>query len=249
MYDLRGKTALVTGASKGIGEACARQLDACGARVALAARSVEAMEKIAEDLANDPVVIVANLSKEEETYRCAKETLAELGGLDILVNNAGLGWNEPPTAITPKRLDLQLGVNLRNLILLTTALSKSLIERKGSVINISSVAAWGGGPDQVVYAATKGGLNSYTTTLGRAWAEHGVRVNAIAPGIIDTPIWDPMAAQFPSRDALFELVLGNVPMKRVGTSDEIASVMCFLASEGASYITGQTIRVDGGMVT
>ena len=246
MYDFSGKTALVTGASKGIGEACARQLDACGARVALAARSVGDMEKIAQELANDPVVIDANLAKEDQTEACAAEALAKLGGVDILVNNAGLGWNEEPTEITAKRLDLQLGVNLRNLILLTTALSASLIKRKGSVINISSVAAGGGGPLQAVYAATKGGVNSYTTNLGNALAERGVRVNAIAPGVIETPIWDPLIAQS-SREAVFEELMPLVSMNRTGSSDEIASVVCFLASEGASYITGQTIRVDGGM--
>ena len=240
MYDFSGKTALVTGASKGIGEACARQLDACGARVALAARSVGDMEKIAQELANDPVVIDANLAKEDQTEACAAEALAKLGGVDILVNNAGLGWNEEPTEITAKRLDLQLGVNLRNLILLTTALSASLIERKGSVINISSVAAWGGGPLQAVYAATKGGVNSYTTNLGNALAERGVRVNAIAPGSFDTAILESFGP-----DARKHYEQASL-LKRQGEPRELADAVLFLVSDASTYITGATLHVNGG---
>src|SRR4051794_16867693 len=166
-FDFSGKTAVVTGASRGIGEACARLFDAAGARVALVARSTEAMEKLAAEFTNDAVVITANLAREEDTEAAAAQALSALGRIDILVNNAGLGWNQAADAVGGKPLDLQLDVNLRNLILITSRLLPALIESRGSVVNISSVAAWVGGPEQSVYAATKGAVNSYTTQLGR----------------------------------------------------------------------------------
>jgi short-subunit dehydrogenase len=156
VFDFAGKTAIVTGASRGIGEACVRQLDAGGARVALVARSADAMETIARELQHDPVVIAANLATDGEASRVAEAALTALGGIDVVVNNAGLAWNEPAEAITPKRLDLQLNVNLRSVILLTSALGESLTTRRGAVVNISSAAAFGGAAEQAVYAATKG---------------------------------------------------------------------------------------------
>lgn len=245
-FDFSGRTAVVTGASRGIGEACARALDAAGARVALVARGTDAMEAIAAELEHDPVVIGANLADGDQTVAAARRAVEALGGVDILVNNAGMGWNEPPEAITPKRLDLQLNLNLRNLILFTTELTPALIERRGSVVNISSVAAWGGGPEQAVYAATKGGVNAYTANLGRALAPRGVRVNCIAPGLIETAIWDPIFAAV-GRDTVEREFLRQVPAGRWGSPAEIASVVCFLCSDAASYICGQAIRVDGGM--
>jgi 3-oxoacyl-[acyl-carrier protein] reductase len=247
VFDFAGKTAIVTGASRGIGEACVRQLDAGGARVALVARSADAMETIARELQHDPVVIAANLATDGEASRVADAALTALGGIDIVVNNAGLAWNEPAEAITPKRLDLQLNVNLRSVILLTSALGESLTTRRGAVVNISSAAAFGGAAEQAVYAATKGGVNGYTANLGRAWGPRGVRVNCIVPGMIDTDIWRPVfdaVGEEHVRRAQQELV----SMRRWGSAQEVASVVCFLCSDAASYITGQTIRVDGGMI-
>lgn len=240
---LAGKTAVVTGASRGIGEACARRLDAEGVRVALVARSTEDLRRIAGSLSNDPVVVTADLSDEGDVQRAAAESLRALGGVDLLINNAGLVWNEPPNAITAKRLDLQLHVNLRNLILLTTALADSLLERRGSVVNISSIGAFGGGAEAAVYAATKGGVNSFTANLGRVWASRGVRVNCIAPGLVDTDIWATARERLENHDEILSTI---VPMGRFGRPEEIASVAAFLCSDEASYLTGQTIRVDGG---
>jgi NAD(P)-dependent dehydrogenase (short-subunit alcohol dehydrogenase family) len=247
VFDFAGKTAIVTGASRGIGEVCVRQLDAAGARVALVARSTDAMNVIAQELQHQPVVIAANLAKGDETRSVVEHALAALGGIDIVVNNAGLAWGEPADAITPKRLDLQLNVNLRSLILLTSALGASLATRRGVVVSISSAAAFGGGPEQAVYAATKGGVNAYTANLARAWGPRGVRVNCIAPGVIDTDMWRPLF------DAVGEEHLRRsrqqlVPLQRWGSAAEVASVACFLCSDAASYITGQTIRVDGGLI-
>jgi 3-oxoacyl-[acyl-carrier protein] reductase len=243
-YDFAGRTAVVTGASRGIGEACVRRLDTGGARVALVARSGDDMRRIAADLRNDPVVITADLADEDQAVAAAEEVLARFGHVDMLVNNAGMGWNEPPEAITKKRLDLQLALNLGNLILFTSALTNSLVQRQGAIVNVSSVAAWGGGPRQAVYAATKGGVNSYTANLAHALGARGVRVNCVAPGFIDTQMWD-----FPGADApgVRESLVRAVPLGRWGKSEEIASVVCFLCSDDASYLTGQTLRIDGGL--
>jgi NAD(P)-dependent dehydrogenase (short-subunit alcohol dehydrogenase family) len=247
MDEFSGKTAVITGASRGIGAACARRLDAGGARVALVARSTAAMEEIAVDLQHEPVIVTADLVKEEGVMDAAAAVIGGLGGVDILVNNAGLGWTEPAEAITPKRLDLQLHLNLRNLILLTSTLGSSLLERRGCVVNVSSVAAYFGEVEQAVYAATKGGVNSFTRNVAIAWGPRGVRVNGVAPGLIETEMWEPFFQQR-GADEFRRQLTAMVPMGRWASAEEVASVVAFLASDAASYISGQTIRVDGGMV-
>ena len=244
--DLSGKHALVTGASRGIGEACVRALDAAGARIALVARTTEAMEQIAAELRHDPVVITADLASAEATLRAADEALGALGAIDLLVNNAAsMMTGEPVTGITAAGLDAQFDLNLRNVVVLTSRLGEALLERRGCVVNISSVAAEIAGGNGLVYGMTKGGMNSFTRILAGAWAPHGVRVNGVAPGYIDTDIW----AQAHERlgDEFRASVARRIPMARWGLPEEIASVVLFLCSPAASYITGQTIKVDGGV--
>ena len=165
--DLSGKHAVVTGASRGIGEACVRALDAAGARIALVARTTEAMERIAAELRHDPVVITADLASADATLRAADEALGALGAIDLLVNNAAsMMTGEPVTGITAAGLDAQFGLNLRNVVVLTSRLGESLLERRGCVVNISSVAAEIAGGNGLGYAMTKGGMNSFTRILG-----------------------------------------------------------------------------------
>lgn len=247
IFDFSGKTAVVTGASRGIGEACARLFDAAGARVVLVARSTEDMEKLATAFAQKAVVVTADLAQDEDTEAAAAQVLSAVDGVDLLINNAGLGRNEPPDAITGRWLDLQVDVNLRNLILFTSRLLPSLIERRGAVVNISSVAAWSGGVQQSVYAATKGAVNSYTANLGRTLGPYGVRVNCVAPGLIDTDIWSTAYAAR-GKEVVMEDLAKDVPMGRWGSTEEIASVVGFLCSDAASYVTGQTLRVDGALM-
>jgi NAD(P)-dependent dehydrogenase (short-subunit alcohol dehydrogenase family) len=246
MFDFSGKTAVVTGASRGIGEACARLFDAAGARLVLVARGTQDMGKLAATFAREAVVVTANLVQDGDTEAAAAQVLSAVDGVDFLINNAGVNWNEPPEAITGERLDVQLDVNLRNLILFTSRLLPSLIERRGAVVNISSVAAWGGGAEESVYAATKGAVNAYTANLGRALGPKGVRVNGVAPGLIDTAIWNTRFAAG-GKKAVMEKLAKDVPLRRWGTAEEVASVVGFLCSGAASYVTGETLRVGGGL--
>jgi 3-oxoacyl-[acyl-carrier protein] reductase len=246
MFDFSGKTAVVTGASRGIGAACAQLFDAAGARLVLVARGTVDMGKLAATFAREAVVVTANLGHDGDTEAAAAQVLAAVDGVDFLINNAGVNWLEPPDAITGERLDAQLDVNLRNLILFTSRLLPSLIDRRGAVVNISSVAAWGGGAEESVYAATKGAVNAYTANLARTLGPRGVRVNGVAPGLIDTAMWHTRFAAGGKKAVMAELAK-HVPLRRWGAAEEVASVVGFLCSGAASYVTGETLRVGGGL--
>jgi NAD(P)-dependent dehydrogenase (short-subunit alcohol dehydrogenase family) len=241
-----GKRAVVTGASRGIGEATVRQLDAEGARVALVARSRDRLEAIAADLVNDPIVIAADLSEHDSVEQIALAALDSFGGLDVLVNNAAVERNQPASKVTGDAIDETLFVNLRQAFMLCSAFAKPLFASQGSIVNVTSTAATGAGGTQGAYAASKGGLNTLTKNLANEWANKGVRVNAVAPGLVDTEMWEPTFDRL-GEDAVRSGFVKAVPLGRWGTADEIARVVCFLASDAASYVTGQTIKVDGGM--
>ncbi|WP_040494131.1 SDR family NAD(P)-dependent oxidoreductase [Ilumatobacter nonamiensis] len=245
-FDFVGKHAVVTGASRGIGEAIARQLDAAGARVALVARSADRLEAIAADLAHDPLVIPADLSEHSAVEHISTSVLDAFGGLDILINNAAVERNQPASKVTGEAIDETLFVNLRQTFMLCSAFAKPLFASRGSIVNVTSTAATGAGGTQGAYAASKGGLNTLTKNLANEWAPKGVRVNAVAPGLVDTEMWEPTFDKL-GEDAVRERFVKSVPLGRWGTADEIADVACFLASDQATYVTGQVLRVDGGM--
>ncbi len=217
-----------------------------GARVALVARSADRLESIASELSNDPLVIVADLSTNESIAQISTAVLDAFGGLDVLVNNAAVERNQPASKVTGEAIDETLFVNLRQAFMLCSAFAKPLFSTKGSIVNISSTAATGAGGTQGAYAASKGGLNTLTKNLANEWAGKGVRVNGVAPGLVDTEMWEPTFDALGEQEVRASFVK-RVPLARWGTADEIANVACFLASEQASYVTGQTIRVDGGM--
>lgn len=246
MGEFDGKRAVVTGASRGIGEAIVRRLDAGGARVALVARSADKLDAIANDLVNDPVVIAADLSDPGSIDQIVKTVTEQFGGLDILVNNAAVERNQPAHRVTGDAIDETLFVNLRQPFVLSGAFAKALFATQGSIVNISSTAATGAAGTQGAYAASKGGLDTLTKNLANEWANKGVRVNGVAPGLVDTEMWEPTFDKL-GEDTVRSTFVKRVPMQRWGTADEIAQVACFLASDRSSYVTGQTIRVDGGM--
>lgn len=245
-FRFEGKRALVTGASRGIGEAIARQLDRGGARVALVARSVDRLERIASELSNPPLVIPADLSEYDSIEQIATAVLDEFDGLDILVNNAAVERNQPASKVTGESIDETLFVNLRQAFMLCSAFAKPLFGSQGAIVNVTSTAATGAGGTQGAYAASKGGLNTLTKNLANEWANKGVRVNGVAPGLVDTEMWEPTFDRL-GEDAVRSRFVKAVPLGRWGTAAEIADVVCFLASDRATYVTGQTIKVDGGM--
>ena len=245
MADLSGKTALVTGASRGIGEACARALDSAGARVLLSGRTLSDLERVAADLENDPVVLEADLSLQGAGTELAERVINETGGVDILVNNAGIPMRRTPDRLTEEDFDLVFSINVRSLLMLTLGLGPKMIERGGgSVINISSIASLRGPLGRVAYAGTKGAVDAMTRALAADWGPSGLRVNAISPGLITTAIWEESRRTVPG---LTEQLEEQIALKRWGDGSDVADVVVFFASDASRYVTGEVIAVDGGM--
>jgi NAD(P)-dependent dehydrogenase (short-subunit alcohol dehydrogenase family) len=245
-FSLAGRTALVTGASRGIGAAIARALDDSGARVALVARSEEALGEVAAGLTNDPVVVVADLATDGASGEVASRALAELGWVDILVNNAAIGVRTDSTGLDADVIDQIHRLNVRNLLLLTTALIPSMIAQgRGSVVNISSVSGVRGTPRRSAYAASKGAVDAMTRSLAMEYGPSGIRFNTVAPGAITTAMWE----RNRSEPGVIEQVEAQTALRRWGTPEDIADVVAFLASDAARYVTAQTIEVDGGMAS
>jgi len=235
MSNLEGRTALVTGASRGIGEHCARALAAKGARVALAARSVDALELVAGDL-DDAVVLEVDLSGAGAGAALAERAVDALGGVDILVNNAGA-----PELRGDESLVLQL--NYTAPLETTTALVEQMAERgHGSVIHMSSIAGATGVGELPTYGASKAAIDSLTRSQAMMYGPRGVRVNAVAPGLIITEMW----AAGREVPGLADGLERHIALRRWGLPEEIAAVVAFLAGDDSRYVTGQTITVDGG---
>jgi NAD(P)-dependent dehydrogenase (short-subunit alcohol dehydrogenase family) len=245
-FSLAGRAALVTGASRGIGAAIARALDDSGARVALVARSEEALREVAADLTNDAVVIVADLAADGAPGEVAARALAELGRVDILVNNAAIGVRTDSTSLDAEAIDQIHRLNVRNLLLLTTALIPSMVAQAGgAVVNLSSVSGVRGTPRRSAYAASKGAVDAMTRSLAMEYGPSGIRFNAVAPGAIATAMWE----RNRSEPGVIEQVEAQTALRRWGTPEDIADVVAFLASDAARYVTAQTIEVDGGMAS
>lgn len=241
---LTGRTALVTGASRGIGAAVARRLDASGARVALSARNRADLEAVAATLTHDPVVLPADLLAPAAAADLAAAAIAALGGVDVLVNNAGaiLGTG-PSSALTATAVDELFAVNVRSALLLSGVLAEHMAGRGGgSVVNVSSVVGTVGVGYTALYSATKGALTAATRSLAAEWGPAGVRVNAVRPGIVDTD----MGAFVTTDPAAAARYHAQVPLGRVAQPDEVADLVAFLASPAAAYITAEDVLIDGG---
>ncbi|MXY54171.1 MAG: SDR family oxidoreductase [Gammaproteobacteria bacterium] len=245
MHDLKDKIAVVTGATRGIGEASARALDAAGARIVLTGRTVSDLHRVAGDLANDPIVLESDLSPPQSGTELAERVLEAVDGVDILVNNAGIPMRRTPDQLTEEDFDLVFSINVRSLLMLTLGLGPSMIERGGgSIINISSIASLRGPLGRVAYAGTKGAVDAITRALAADWGAHGIRVNAICPGLIATAIWEPDRQNIPG---LIERLEDGIALKRWGYGDDVADVVLFFATDASRYVTGEVVAVDGGM--
>jgi glucose 1-dehydrogenase len=253
---LKGKNVLVTGGSSGIGQAIAVRFAEYGANVAInylttpdEAQDTEdqvqaCAHRVRQEGVRD-VLVQGDVSSEEDVVRMVGEAAGELGSLDVLINNAGIQISKPSDQLTSGEFDKVLAVNLRGSFLCAREAIKRFLaaEKPGVIVNVSSVHQLIPKPDYLGYSCSKGGMMNLTRTLALEYAERGIRVNGIGPGATITPInsaWidDPVKK---------EQVESHIPMRRAGTADEMGGVACFLASDDAAYITGQTIFVDGGL--
>ena len=243
MFDLTGNTALITGASGGIGAAIARALYQQCATVVLHGTRAKRLAALADELGTNAHVVTANLSSREEAASLAEQA-AEAAGtpISILVNNAGITRDNLMMRMKDEEWDDVLDVNMTASMMITRACLRVMMKaRFGRIISISSIVGFTGNPGQANYAASKAGMIGFSKALAAEVASRGITVNVIAPGFIATPMTDVLD------DGQKEGLLGRVPMGRLGEADEIAASTVFLASKEAGYITGGTLHVNGGM--
>jgi 3-oxoacyl-[acyl-carrier protein] reductase len=247
---LAGKVALITGASSGIGAATADLFSELGARVAIGYHTNrEGAALLQSQIASKggkAFIFHANVAFAAEIRQLVEQVNTEVGPIDILINNAGsLLERLPILTLTEERWDAVMDLNLKSAVLCSQAVAASMIERKsGSIVNIGSIAGRnGGGPGAGPYAAAKGGLMTFTKSLAKELAPHGIRVNCVSPGVIDTPFHEVF-----STPEMMENFVKMIPLGRVGTSFECAKAIAFLASDAASFVVGETLEVNGGQL-
>jgi NAD(P)-dependent dehydrogenase (short-subunit alcohol dehydrogenase family) len=243
-FSLEGRTALVTGASRGIGASIACALDNAGAQVALAARDRRKLHAVAAGLQHSPVVIEADLVDPDVPERLAVEALEQLGGIDVLVNNAAVAARLAVQELDAALIDRLYAVNVRAPLLLISALVPSMLKRGGgAIVNLSSVSGVVGTPRRAAYAATKGALDAATRSLAIELGPCGIRVNSVAPGVVDTEMW----AKNKAIPGVVEEIDRQTPLRRWAVPGDVADVVVFLASDAARFVTGETLCADGGM--
>ncbi len=249
LFDLSGKTAIVTGGGSGIGRQMAEALAELGADVVVCARKLERCEKAAEELSALGVRTLAlrcDLREPDDVHSVVNRTVEELGGVDVLVNDAGTTWGAPAEETPLEGWQKVIDVNLTGLFLLSQAVARRMIAQGGggSIVNIASVAGLNGSPpgelDAVAYSASKGGVLALTRDLAWKWARYGIRVNAIAPG------WFPSGMSQALLDRFGEAFLKRIPLGRFGGPDDLKGAVALLASPAGAFITGHTLIVDGG---
>jgi len=243
MFDLSGMTALVTGASGGIGSAIAKALAGQGAKVALSGTREDALKAVAAEIAGDTVILPCNLGDSEAVDGLVPRAVEALGGkLDILVNNAGVTRDNLVMRMKDEEWDQVISVNLEAAFRLIRAATKPMMKaRFGRVITITSVVGTTGNPGQANYAASKAGLVGMSKALAQELASRSITVNCVAPGFISSAMTDVLP------DAQKEALLGKIPAGKLGEGGDIAAAVVYLASPEASYVTGQTLHVNGGM--
>ncbi|MBO9408036.1 3-oxoacyl-[acyl-carrier-protein] reductase [Shimia sp. R9_1] len=242
MFDLTGKTALVTGASGGIGGAIAKALHDAGATVGLSGTRVEPLEALAAELGERAHVLPCNLSDSEAVDALPKQAIEAMGSVDILVNNAGITRDQIFMRMSDEEWRSVIDVNLTSAMRLCRGVMRPMMKsRWGRIINISSIVGATGNPGQANYAASKAGLVGLTKSIAYEVASRGITANAVAPGFIATAMTDKLT------DDQKDKINGQIPAARMGTSEEIAAAVLYLASAEAGYVTGTTLHVNGGM--
>ncbi len=243
--NLSGRVALVTGASQGIGRACALKLAKCGASVALVARNRQKLEEVAAEISSSgggSHIANADIENEDQIKTAFKAVIAEFGKIDILVNNAGITRDQLIMRMKRADWDAVLNTNLTSAYLcIQQAISSMLKQRWGRIINITSIFGQTGQAGQANYAASKAGLIGLTMAVAREVGSRNITCNAVAPGFIETAMTSALS------EDLKQSALKMIPLGKVGTPDDVASCVAFLASEDAGYITGHVLNVNGGM--
>jgi NAD(P)-dependent dehydrogenase (short-subunit alcohol dehydrogenase family) len=247
MFDITGKTAVVTGGGAGLGEAAAKALADAGASLVLCGRKQEALERVASEIESAggrALSIVADVTKRADVEQMAEKAEKAYGKVDILVNNAGINIVKPFLKLTEEEWDSVMNTNLKGCFYCCRAFGKGMVERKsGSIINIVSVFGRTGFMNISPYIASKGAIVQLTKALAVEWGRHNVRVNAIAPSYMKT---DMARRDIESDERVLQFNLSKIPMRRGGEPNELGGAVVFLASEASSFVTGETIAVDGG---
>ena len=242
MFDLKGRCALITGASGGIGGSIARALYSQGAKVALSGTRLDPLKALADNLGDRAFIVPCNLSDIDAVKLLPKIASKEMGGIDILVNNAGITRDNLFMRMSDDDWQQVIDVNLTSTMHLMKSVMRAMMKQRfGRIINITSIVGVTGNAGQVNYAASKAGMIGMTKSFAQEIATRGITANCIAPGFIETA----MTAELPEN--VVENMLKSIPQGRMGQADEIAASVAFLASDEASYITGQTLHVNGGM--
>ena len=245
MFELNDKTALVTGATGGIGGGIARALHKQGATVAISGRQTDKLEMLAAELGSRVHICPCDLANKAQVAKLIDEAIAKLGRVDILVNNAGLTKDNLFMVMKDDQWDDVIAVNLTSTFMLMRAATRAMMRTKtgyGRIINISSISGVIGNPGQGNYSASKAGIIAMSKSLAREVAARGITVNCIAPGFISTPMTDALNEKQTSA------IKEHIPSQKFGTPDDIAAAAVYLASTEAAYMTGQTLHVNGGLV-
>ncbi|MGC8659692.1 MAG: SDR family NAD(P)-dependent oxidoreductase [Desulfomonilaceae bacterium] len=246
LFDLSGRVALVTGASKGLGKSITMALAGAGADMALYARNrndLEAVKASVESLGRRAEIFCVDVLDKKTLDDAAQATVNTFGHIDILVNNAGVNIRKPVLELAPEEWDLVIDTNLKGYFLMAQAVVPHMLARSsGKVINMASILGAVGLPSQLAYASSKGGVIQMTKVMALEWAKQGIQVNAIAPTYFETPL----VAQLRNDPERYNFIVERTPMGRWGQPDEIAGISIFLASRASDFITGQTMFIDGG---